>query len=790
VVGQNLGHYRIVDKLGAGGMGEVYLAEDSTLKRQVALKVLPPDLAASQERLERFQREAETLAALDHPNIVHIYSVEEVNGVRFLTMQLVKGKRLSELIPKSGMRLERIFEIAIPLADALAAAHEKGVIHRDLKPGNIMVTDEGRLKVLDFGLAKLRQEVATDEATQLPTDPLTDEGRILGTVPYMSPEQLEGRELDARTDVFSLGIVLYEMATGERPFKGDSSVSIISSIIRDTPREIDTLRPELPHHLARIIRHCLEKEPRRRYHSALDVKNELEDLKTESASGEVLRMRVPRPRLGRVKLWMALSAAGLVLAAGLATTYWALRPGGEQDEVPTEPLTGSFSKLTFDPALEREPSLSPDGRFFVYASDAPGNRDIYLQRIGGGKAINLTEDSLADDRQPRFSADGESIAFRSERDDGGIFVMGATGEAVRRVTDHGYFPDWSPDGAKIVFSTKGSRGRWSDHPEARIWTVDLSTGVSSMVLDRSALMPAWSPNGWRIAYHGDWEPAEGKSLYDVYTVPADGGEPVAVTNDVHLEEGPAWSADGEHLFFVSDRSGSRDLWRVPIDEETGQVLGDPEPVTSGANLSLFSLARDGTRILYGSTAITGDILRVPFDPAAERVVGLPVSITPPGLLAIHPSASPDGEWIAFDAEFGQPGSRAIGMVRSDGTGLRQLTDSGHRDLYPEWSPDGRRLTFYGNRSGNQQAWIINADGSGLRQLTEMPDTEFFIPQWSPDGSRLATSSLNGEVTYIFDPDKPWSEESPTQLVGFGIPGTTKNSPRMDGTPNGSMTAGG
>ncbi|MGB6335780.1 MAG: protein kinase, partial [Thermoanaerobaculia bacterium] len=676
------------------------------------------------------------------------------------------GKRLSDLIPKSGMPLERIFEIAIPLADALAAAHEKGVIHRDLKPANIMVTGEGRVKVLDFGLAKLRPELGAGEATSLPTEPLTDEGRILGTVPYMSPEQLEGRKLDARTDVFSLGVVLYEMAAGERPFRGDSSVSIISSIIRDTPREIDTLRTELPHHLARIIRHCLEKEPRRRYQSALDVKNELEDLKTESASGEVWQVSAPRARLGRFKLWMTLSAAGLVLAAGLATTYWALRSGGEQDEIPTEPLTGSFSKLTFDPALEMEPSLSPDGRFFVYASDAAGNWDIYLQRIGGGNAMNLTEDSLEDDRQPAFSPDGESIAFRSERAGGGIYIMGATGESVRRATDHGYFPDWSPDGAKIVFSTR-RRGTWAWNSEARIWTVDLSTGHSSMVLDHSALMPSWSPGGQRVAYYGVWAPSEGEKRYDLFTVPVDGGEPVAVTDDVHVEYDPAWSADGQHLFFISNLSGFRDMWRVPIDERNGQVLGDPEPVTSGANVDLFSLARDGSRILYGSTANTQDLLRVPFDPAAESVVGPPVSITPPGLMAIHPSVSPDGEWIAFDAEFGQPGSYAIGMVRSDGTGLRQLTDSGHRDRYPEWSPEGRRLTFAGNRSGSLQAWIINADGSGLRQLTDMPETEFILPVWPPDGSRLATSSLHGEVTYIFDPDKPWREEPPTQLVGFG-----------------------
>ena len=281
MIGRTLSHFKITAKLGEGGMGEVYLAEDTSLKRKVALKVLPSDLASSQERLERFQREAETLAALDHPNIVTIHTVEEAEGVRFLTMQLVEGKPLSELISKGGMPLERIFEIATPLADAMAAAHEKGVVHRDLKPSNIMVTDEGRVKILDFGLAKLRGETATPEASQLPTEALTGEGRILGTMPYMSPEQLEGKEVDRRSDIFSLGVVLYEMATGERPFQGDSSISLITSIMRDKPPEVDSLRRDLPHHLGRVIRRCLQKKPENRYQAARDVLNELRDLKEE-----------------------------------------------------------------------------------------------------------------------------------------------------------------------------------------------------------------------------------------------------------------------------------------------------------------------------------------------------------------------------------------------------------------------------------------------------------------------------------------------------------------------------
>jgi serine/threonine-protein kinase len=284
MIRQTLGHYKILEKLGEGGMGEVYRAEDSTLKRQVALKVLPPDLAASQERLERFQREAESLAALNHPNIVMIHTVEEAEGTRFLTMELVEGKQLSTLIPKGGMPLERIFEIAVPLADALAAAHDRGVIHRDLKPANIMVTEEGRVKVLDFGLAKLRREHLAETATELPTEPLTEEGRVLGTMPYMSPEQVEGKDVDSRSDIFSLGVILYELATGERPFKGETSASLISAIMRDTPPDADTLRDGLPHHLGRIIRRCLEKDPDRRYQRAHDPRHELDDLKAETSS--------------------------------------------------------------------------------------------------------------------------------------------------------------------------------------------------------------------------------------------------------------------------------------------------------------------------------------------------------------------------------------------------------------------------------------------------------------------------------------------------------------------------
>ncbi|HKN44165.1 MAG TPA: serine/threonine-protein kinase, partial [Propionibacteriaceae bacterium] len=293
MVPATLGHYRIVGPIGAGGMGEVFLADDGKLGRKVALKVLAHALAADPERRDRFEREARAIAALNHPNIITIYSVEEQEGVLFLTMELVEGKTLSELIPRQGMSLEQLLDVAIPLTDAVGAAHQRGITHRDLKPANVMVSDEGRLKVLDFGLAKVREESPADGLTVAATAsaPLTIEGRILGTVAYMSPEQAQGKAVDARSDVFSLGILLFEMATGERPFKGDTNISLLSAIIKDTPSSVTDLRQDLPRDVGRILRRCLAKDPEERYQTAKDLRNDLRLLKEDLDTGIAERVQ-------------------------------------------------------------------------------------------------------------------------------------------------------------------------------------------------------------------------------------------------------------------------------------------------------------------------------------------------------------------------------------------------------------------------------------------------------------------------------------------------------------------
>ena len=295
--GTRLGPYEILTPLGAGGMGEVYRAKDSKLRRDVAIKLLPETVANNPESLARFEREARALAALNHPGVVTIYSVEESGGTRFLAMELVEGESLNTAIAPGGFSLGRFFEVAVPLADALSAAHERGIVHRDLKPANVMITREGRVKVLDFGLARLEAPSSDSNVTDMPTSSpeLTREGTVFGTVAYMSPEQARGDKVDARSDVFSLGVVLYQMLTGERPFRGTSAVDVISSILRDQPVAITELRPELPPHLGRILRRCLEKNPRDRYQTSRDVFNELRDLETEVSAPPTAR---PAPAPG------------------------------------------------------------------------------------------------------------------------------------------------------------------------------------------------------------------------------------------------------------------------------------------------------------------------------------------------------------------------------------------------------------------------------------------------------------------------------------------------------------
>ena len=357
VIGRTLSHYRVLEQIGAGGMGAVYVAEDTKLSRKVALKVLPPEMAESQERRSRFEREAKAIAALNHPNIVMIHSVEEVDGVHFITMELVRGKTLSELVTKHGLPLNTFFQIAIPLTDAVAAAHQQGITHRDLKPDNVMLSEEGRVKILDFGLAKAQRGFVSDaSSSELATEHMTREGGILGTLNYMSPEQAEGKTVDHRSDIFSLGIVFFEMLSGQRPFGGDTAASILSSIIKDTPQAVSDLNPAIPRDLAKIVKRCLAKDPERRYQNSKDVRNELEEAKQDVDTGEAFRspVRSGAAKRGKTPGLFAVAVA-IVLAVGIFSflRWSATPPLTESDTILLTDFTNTTGDSVFDDTLKQ-----------------------------------------------------------------------------------------------------------------------------------------------------------------------------------------------------------------------------------------------------------------------------------------------------------------------------------------------------------------------------------------------------------------------------------------------------
>jgi len=713
--GTAVGPYRVLGLLGRGGMGNVYEAEDPKLGRHVALKVLPPELD-SEDRRRRFEREARTLAALQHPGIVHVYSIEESAGVRYIAMERVYGRTLAERTPEHGMPLAELLDAAIPLADALAAAHARGVIHRDLKPANVMVTDDGHVKVLDFGVAKWRSGAEESAASQA--------GIVVGTLSYMSPEQAEGREVDQRTDLFALGILLFRMSTGELPFRGESAASVIQSLLHDTPPTVTDLQPRLPAGLSRIVKRCLAKDRERRYQTALEVKRDLEELR-RGIAGEPAAARTRR------RLAIAAGVAALVAAAGL------LRLGTRS----AAPLEGTFAPATSAPGPEFFPSLSPDGQLLAYAGRERGHWDVYVVPAGGGSPISLTADSSGDDIQPAFSPDGRRLAFRSSRDGGGLFVMGAAGEGARRVLDRGWNPSWSPDGRELAFATQPVFDSPHDRPSSsELWAVSVEDGRTRRVTAADAVQPAWSPHGQRLAF---WGLVKGSSRRDVWTVPAAGGPPVPVTEDDAVDWSPAWSPDGGHLYFSSDRGGSMNLWRVALDETSGRVRGRPERVTTPAAFAHHAcFARDKGTLAYVSTSVEQELQRVAFDPRAARATGEPQSLARDR----RPRFSPDGTRIAFYSDRG--GSYEVWTISRDGGDLRQLTrDPSRRNArHPAWSPDGTRLFFSRTETTGE---IIAADqqpeAPALVALPPFVDPAFSFAgvDWSPDGGTIAGTRVSG-----------------------------------------------
>ncbi|HEY6120811.1 MAG TPA: protein kinase [Pyrinomonadaceae bacterium] len=741
LVGQHLGHYQVIREIGRGGMGVVYLAQDVSLDRPVALKLLPKHLTNDPNRLRRFEREARAASALNHHNILTIYEIAQLDGLHFIATEFIDGVTLRERIKSNELELSETLNIAEQIASALMAAHEAGIVHRDIKPENVMLRRDGYVKVLDFGLAKLtEQQTATRVSASAATAGTNTDTGVMGTVGYMSPEQARGESVDHRTDIFSLGVVIYEMVTGQMPFAARPTGNV--PIPEQEPPPLAHYVPEAPSELQLIVNKALRTNKEERYQTIAEF---LVDLR---------RARSERPPHSNFTRRLSLWAATLALVVGGALWFYASR----QTAKPSRPLLKALPFTSLSGA-EYLPSFSPDGNKIAFSWDEEGEGGaIYVKEIGTEKLLRLTfsisgrttrratTPTSSMNFSPVWSPDGQTIAFnRHTETECAIFTVAALGGTEHELLTLGPNPGWptvptlawSPDGRFIAFTYKYSK----EEPN-KIFFVSPDTSSRQTLTSPSAgsvgdFCPAFSPDGQSVAFFR----MSSDSSADIYIVPVTGGEPRRLTFDNASIFGLDWTADGREIVFSSNRaggmspleSGSR-LWRIPASGGTAEQIA-----LGGDNFGFPRIARHGNRLTYAQSAPEdANIYRI-------EVSDKKVSTDPPNKLIAStrydggPQFSPDGRRITFHSD--RSGQLEIWTCDSDGTNLMQITSSGlnQRAGTPRWSPDGRQIAFdlYDHDKGD--IYVIGVDGGPALPIAT-GDSDDHLPSWSRDGKWIYFAS--------------------------------------------------
>ena len=730
--GTRLGPYEIVELIGAGGMGEVWKARDTRLDRFVALKVLPAEKAADRERIRRFVREAKAASVLNHPNIVTIHGIDEADGFQFISMELVAGKTLHELIPSRGMRVGDTVKYAVQIADALAKAHAAGIIHRDLKPSNVMVTSDGHVKVLDFGIAKLTERAVgmLSETTRTHETPGTAAGVIVGTAPYMSPEQAEGKAIDSRSDIFSFGSLLYEMITGHRAFNGDSEVSILSAIVKDDTKPVSSITPGVPRDLEKVITRCLRKDPARRFQHMDDLKVALLDLKEEWESGEPSEIVGAKPKIGRKLQVAGLIAVILIAAAGAWLRFFrstVTNPGLSPKTVPLTSYVGDECCASF----------SPDGSevAFVWTGPKRDSQHIYVKLVDMENAVRLTNNPNPDG-SPAWSPDGRYIAFlRNLGDKMGVFLVPAIGGPERKLREidsvlevaregrpvHGFATvTWYPDGKWLAFQDQDS-----------IWMFSVDTGERRKLTfppeGDSDFNPAFSPDGKSLAFSRVLAPYVSEiyllALSDDRTPKA---EPKQLTFGRRFSRWPVWNANGSEIifsFWIWPWPDESELLRLPVSEG-----GPPRPLLGAPVQGLHPvISRRGDRLAYTRFVSDSNIWRIEV-PGPNTKALEPVNFISSTYPDSSPVYSPDGKKIVFTSA--RSGHDEMWICDSDGSNVVELTSTVAGS--PHWSLDGQRIVFDSNVGGKFKVYTIDAAGGSPRSLTNGAADDA-VASYSSDG---------------------------------------------------------
>jgi serine/threonine protein kinase len=731
MTGESLGRYAIESKLGEGGMGIVFKARDTQLARTVAIKILPPDKVADPERKRRFAQEAKAASALNHPNIITIYDIGSDGDTDFIVMEYLAGTTLDRLVPPHGLRLTQALTFAVKIADALAKAHEAGIVHRDLKPSNVMIGDAGSVKILDFGVAKLLEAVEPSAPTKAVA--ITEEGTTIGTPAYMSPEQAEGRKLDGRSDIFSLGSVLYEMVTGRKAFTGDSRLSVLAKILNEEPALPSRLTAAVPPDLEKTILRCLRKDPARRYQTMADLKVALEDLALESSG--TAQSQGPTRSFPFSRRWAMVAIAAVLMAvAYIAARSWRAPPSTEPPgALPLTSLSG----------VVRYPSLSPDGNHvaFAWTGAKQDNPDIYVQQIGAGTPLRLTTDP-SNDYSPSWSPDGRTIAFLRREPAGAkseVRLIAPLGGPERKVADiqpraalyRATTLAWCPESACVLVSDSPGVGK----PDA-VFVIDLETGQKRQLTHPQGRVadvdPTISPDGRSLIFRRDATPFSGQFYrlsLNAHAVPD--GEPVRLTSTLSAGK-PAWMPDGREILFAARGA----LWRV--DAVRGGTPTRLPFVGQDGLTPVVSRTPDGRqRLVYVRSFTDGNLWRVDTSAAGAPASSPPVAAIASTRGDFIPNLSPNGRQVAFLSN--RSGEQEVWVAAPDGSNAVQLTSLGVTPGFPRWSPDGTLIVFHGDPDGRADILAVPAGGGKpINLTTNTPGGAF--PSFSRDGRWIYISS--------------------------------------------------
>ena len=729
--GDRLGPYRILSALGAGGMGEVFRAEDTKLHREVALKVLPEAFARDAERMARFEREAQVLAALNHPNIAAIYGLEESDGVRALVMELAEGSMLSERIARGPLPFDEALAVARQIAEALECAHESGIVHRDLKPDNIKVRPDGAVKVLDFGLAKALGSGAAGSGPALSMSSMitamrTQPGVILGTAPYMSPEQAKGRAVDKRADIWAFGCVLYEMLAGGRAFAGDTMTDILAAIARAEP-DWKALPEGTPPAIRRLLVRALEKDPKRRLRDIGEARIAIDDAAVAEPSSPAT------PKSSSVRAWV-LVVALVVAALGAGATFtWLLKP-----------QSSSQRRVTADSGLTIFPTLSRDGKLVAYASDraTQKNLDIWVQPLTeGGQPIRITTND-ADDFDPDLSPDGGLIAFQSSRDGGGIYLVPALGGEERLLVRGGRRPRFSPDGKSIAYCAS-----CTFLMPSKIFSVPVTGGAPvPLATDVPwASVPVFSSDGRYVLFEG--APTDSNvDNHDWWVAPVHGGPSVKtgvfalLTGQGLIREVDGWKPDwvGDRVRFI-DRGR---VWEIKLSPGDWKASGPARQLTSNTG-SAVATRSAGNRMVFDDRQSFSHLWKLKLDWNQAKALGEPEVVSYSGGSQVAPSSSRDGAWLAYSQQ--EPSGGSV-RVRNLGGG-REITLVSVR-ARPKISPDGSQVAY---TVAQKSFYLIPAAGGEAELMMHTTGSAGSMYAWTPDGTKIVYWTGQPISWFLLDP---------------------------------------